>query len=158
MPYVTPGEIRAVLAPDPSQPSGTPGELSDSTLESRIATAEAQVNAALGARYTVPFVDPPPRLVVDITGAIAAYLAALTYRKSVDITATDPLNLRFQWAVGLLAALNAGKADLPIAAGVPTRATGAAVIQPYTGEMFPADSFGLGRDRRGRYRGGGWWS
>lgn len=155
MPYATADQVRAVLAPDPALPSGTPGELSDDALDERIAAASAQVDAALSARYTVPFADPAPGLVGHITVAIASWLAALTHRRSVDITATDPLMLRYQWATGLLGALAKGDADLPGTGGgdEPAHHRGAVVVQPYAGELFPMDNLGLGVSPRGRVRG-----
>ena len=153
MPYAVPDDVRGVLAPDPQVSAGTPGELSDPVLAERIATAAAQVDAALSGRYRVPFVDGQvPALVRDITIAIASWLAALTYRKSVDIQPNDPLQLRYQWATGLLAQLGSGAADLPGATPdgpPPAGHRGGVVIQPYGGEMFPLGSFGL-TDRRGR--------
>lgn len=146
MPYAVPADVRGVLAPDPTVPGGTPAELADDPLSERITTASAQVDAALAHRYTVPFPDGQvPRLVSDLTVAIAAYLAALTWRRSVDLTAGDPLTLRYQWAVGLLTALAKGDIDLPDVPGTddPGRNRGATVVQPYSGEMFPLDNFGL---------------
>lgn len=157
MPYATPDDVRGVLAPDPTLPNGTPGELSDATLDERIAAASAQVDSALTARYTVPFLDPAPRLVKDITVAIAAWLAALTYRRSVDITATDPLTLRYQWALGLLGALAKGDADLPPSGNdpgdspPPANRSGVA-INPYPYELFPLSQFGLTARPSGRVR------
>jgi phage gp36-like protein len=157
MPYATPEDVRAQLAPDPTQPAGTAGELSDATLEDRIASASAQVDAALNARYAVPF-TVVPRLVADITTAIASYLAELTYRKSVDVIPTDPLYLRYQWASVLLGQLSSGKADLPIDGPTPApRERGSAPIQPYSGEMFPAESFGLGYSYGRYYARDNWW-
>lgn len=152
MAYASAEALLALLAPDPTDPAGTPGELDPAVLDARIATAAAQVDAALAARYLVPFTDPVPALVVDITLGIAGWLAALTYRRSVDITGTDPLQLRYQWATDQLAALAKGDADLPDAptgGDGPTRAGAATTIQPYDGELFALDTFGL-TNRRGR--------
>lgn len=155
MPYALPADVRGVLAPDPAFPAGTAGELSDESLARCIATAAAQVDVALTARYEVPFPDPAPRLVADISVAIASWLASLTYRKSVDITANDPIQLRYQWATGLLAQLAKGELDLPGTTPegpTPTPRRAAKVIQPYRGEMFPLDSFGLTDQPSGRIR------
>lgn len=148
MPYALPADVRGVLAPDPTVPGGTPAELADDPLTERIAAASAQIDAALNHRYTVPFPDGQvPRLVHDLTIAIGAWLAALTWRRSVDLTTGDPLTLRYQWATGLLTQLAKGDIDLPDIPGTtppePARNRGAAVVQPYDGEMFPLDDFGL---------------
>lgn len=146
MPYAVPDDVRGVLAPDLTVPGGTPAELADDTLTERITAAAAQVDASLAARYNVPFPDTAiPRLVKDLTVAIAAYLASLTWRRSVDLTTGDPLVLRYQWATGLLTALSKGEIDLPDIPGTtePVKQRGATVVQPYDGEMFQLRNFGL---------------
>lgn len=155
MPYATPAQVRAVLIPDSTDPAGSPAELVDAVLAERVAAASAQVDAALSARYTVPFGDPCPRLVTDITVAIAGWLAALTYRRSVDVEGKDPVTLRYRWAADLLKALTAGTADLPEADAPPAAVGGGSVVnrQP---TMFGLGSVGLtdrpsGRVRADRY-------
>lgn len=149
MPYAEPDQVRAVLVPDLSESGGSPAELSDAVLAERVAAASAQVDAALSARYLVPF-TVPPRLVVDITVAIASWLAALTYRRSVDVEERDPLQLRYQWATDLLKAIAAGAADLPVDPVTSPANHGAAVVNTVP-DLFGPDDFGLSYGPRGRY-------
>lgn len=146
MAYAVADDVRRVLTPDPQVATGTPAELTDAVLTERIAAASAQVDAALAGRYAVPFTGEVPRLVHDIVVALASWLAALTYRRSVDISATDPLQLRYQWATDLLAQLARGALDLPTAQSVDFVIT----RQPYAGRLFGLDSFGLGYGSKGR--------
>lgn len=151
MPYATAGQVRAVLVPDPAAPAGSPGELDDGALAERVAAASAQVDAALSARYLVPFTDPCPRLIADITAAIAAWLAALTYRRSVDIEERDPLQLRYVWATDLLKAIAAGAADLPVDPNAPATAPHGAAVRNTVPALFGLDDFGLSYGPTGRY-------
>lgn len=148
MAYATPAQVRDAVAPDPTDVSGTPGELPDPVLAGRVATASAQVDAALNDRYLVPFAVPP-QLIVDITIGIAGYLAALTYRKSVDLPVTDPIYLRYVWATGMLKDLRTGAANLPGNKVVTPRHGGVVSINPYSGTLFVPDNFGLNQPTQG---------
>lgn len=154
MPYTTPAAVREVLSRDGTT-TGTAASLTDQRLKEAIQSAEAQVNARLAGRYTVPFPDSDvPPLVVDITRDIAAYLADLTYRQGVDYESdSDPVLRRYQRATGLLTDLSHGRAELLPAdpddpdAAVATEGGGAVALQPYRGELFGLGTFGLGVGR-----------
>jgi phage gp36-like protein len=151
--YVTTTELRATLARDAGHPEGTAAELAEPILQMSLDAAQAQVDARLGGQYAVPFAEPVPQLVKSITLAIAAYLADLGYRQSVDSDAQDPVARRYQWATDLLSRLSTGSAVLPGAVG-----GGAAIrsgmfpVNPYDGGLFAPDDFDLSTSSRND-----WW-
>ncbi len=150
--YATAQQVRDVMADPDGAVSGTPGLLSDAVLLERVATAESQVDAAVSIRYVVPFPDPVPQLIVDITIAIASYLAALTYRKSLDLPATDPAALRYAWALSMLKALSTGDANIPNGPSPIQRPQGAYARNTYDGRLFTQGDFGLSRGYGGTLR------
>lgn len=164
MAYATADDVRAVLMPT-DDVLATPGDLDDVKLDAAVQSASAQVNSKLALRYAVPFPDPCPDLVHEIVVAVAAWLAQLTWRRDVDVTERDPQQLRYQWAVALLADLASGAADLPGAdpgQDGPAERRGVVAVQPGVGRVFGLRDFGLRRDYCGGVesdwfgRGGGW--
>ena len=145
--YATPADIRAVLAPDAALPAGTAAELSDASLNVQIDSAQSQVDAALLNRYAVPFDSGAcPRLVFDVTVAVAAYLATLLYLGGVELLPNHPVALRYMWASLTLKSLGTGELDLPGATStspLPTPSGGATVVNPYVGQLFGPGNFGL---------------
>jgi len=137
--YALPAGLRVALARDPQHPEGTAAELSDAALQQSIDAAQGQVDARLDGRYSVPF-EPVPPLITAITLAIAAYLADLGYRQSVDSSTTDPVSKRYQWAVDLLSRLVNGSANIP---GVHP-SVGMYAVPRYEGQLFDLEAFGLG--------------
>lgn len=136
MPYATASEVRGVLAPGGADPS-TATTLDDAGLNQAIAEATAEVDARLRG---APFPDPAPDVVRTVTRDIAAYLATLVHRRGVPLNIDDPIRLRFQWARDLLAALAAGKAELPSAPG---EGPVASVVNLYEGTLFTPTDLGL---------------
>lgn len=153
MVYVSPENVRAVLAKSEDDYEGTAASLSDSKISEAIASAEAEVNARLSNRYRVPFVaETVPKLVSDITRDIAAYLADLVYRGEVDHSSeNEPVLLRHRRAEALLKGLADGDItaptyDLP---GV-GQADRPKVLNAYTGRLFGNEQ--LARPQYGDYR------
>src|SRR5881396_3781198 len=143
--YATAGTVRAVLARDTTAPIGTAAELSDADITAAITSAQAQVDGRLAVRYSVPFTDPVPQLVADITRDIAAYLSDLTYRQGKDYESQmDPVVLRYQQALSLLGQIAGGQIDLPVSPG--TAETGGLLTahNRYDGNLFGLSDFGLG--------------
>lgn len=113
VPYISVDALKDTLSTS-GDPTGTAGSLAREILTEKIETAQGQVDARLAAAgYAVPFTTAPP-LVRDITGAIAAYLADLTYRRGkAPASQLDPVLQRYQWANGLLDAIAKGTALVP---------------------------------------------
>jgi phage gp36-like protein len=151
--YVTPQQLRVLLTRDPEQPAGTAAELADVALQVAIDTATAFIDASLVSRYQVPFPDPPPALIVQLTLAMAAYHADTMHRQSVDIEAGDPVLRRHNWAVGVLDALGAGQIDLPDTQPTSRVPDGVTPLDAYTGVLFTHHNFGL-RTYQGGYQSG----
>jgi len=155
--YATPDQVRGVLTRDLTQPAGTAAELDDFALAEHIRSASDTVDVYLAQRYGAPFTNPPG-LVVDLTIAIAAFLATLSYRQSVEIGPAEPVALRNTWASNLLTALSKGVADLPGVRvpgdnGAPTAGV-ATVRNANAGRLFSLDDFSLGYSSYdGRVRG-----
>lgn len=144
--YCTVADVRGVLAPDADDPSGTAAVLSDDQITAVIDDAQTEVDARLGVRYEVPFADPVPQPVKQITRDVAAYLATLTYRKTLDLSDQDPVVLRYTRAMNLLTAISKGQADLEVPTGDPEPETvgGMHGVNRYEGRMFTPGQFGLG--------------
>lgn len=148
MAYCTPQDVRAVLARDVAVATGTAAELSDTAILAQIDAAQAEVDTRIANRYTVPFPAPVPALLKSMTIDVAAYLATLLYRQSKDIAQFDPIVLRYQRAKELLAQLADGTIDLPVTAtpgdGGAQPSGAARTRNPYTGNLFGPDDWGLG--------------
>lgn len=159
MPYCTADEVRGVLARDVLDLVGTAGSLADvDLLDYHVGAAQAEVDARLANRYVTPFTDPAPALVKSLTVDVAAYLATLTYRQSVDLEPTDPVALRYARAQDLFKGIANGSVDLP-GAQVPgdggASSSGTVTVRnPYVGKLFDPDDLGLGYAQPGT--GGGW--
>lgn len=160
MVYCTVEEVRGVLARDVLEAIGTAATLLDADiLDYQITSAAAEVDGRLGGRYKVPFPDPAPALVKSLTVDVAAYLATLTYRQSVDLEPTDPVALRYARAQALFKGIADGSVDLP-GAVVPgdggAQPTGIATVRnPYVGQLFGATDFDLAYRNGGRVIGRG---
>lgn len=157
--YAQPADVVAVLARDTTDTVGTAATLDPSRLTDAISSAQAEIDARLTSRYTVPF--PPgqvPAVVQMLAVDIAAYLATLLYRQDADLTAEDPVVLRYTRAVLLLRDLATGVADLPDTGSTVTQPVGAVSVRnPYEGRLFGLDDFGLGATPRRVTRTAGWW-
>lgn len=150
MAYVTPNEVRSIVARDEEQYDSTAASLTDAQIEEAIDSATNEVEARLSGQYIVPFSLPPntPPLVAEIVRDIAAWLADLTYRQDVDYTTgNEPMLLRYQRALDLLTRIETGAITLPGAdtPELPTTGSGTGQpINPYEGDMFRLKDFNLG--------------
>lgn len=144
--YVQVEEVRAVLARDPAQAPNTAASLDVAAITSHIASAQAQVDGRIAGRYTVPFSDAAvPKLVVDITRDIAAYLCDLTFRQGLDYESDrDPVVLRYQQAQQLLGQIATGAIDLPVPGGGGESGGLLVARNRYSGDLFGLGDFGLG--------------
>lgn len=138
--------VRQILSPDGStDPTlGTAASLSDAEIQEAINEAASEINARVAGRYTVPFAQAPA-IIEKLNRDIAAYLATLVYRRGDPIDPNDPVQLRYNRAQTLLAAIQNGKAELVGAAGPVAEGTAEAeVINPYFGDLFLPADFNLG--------------
>lgn len=156
MPYAEPDDVRRALERAGSQSDvGSAAGLPTKQLEDDIANAAAQIDARLRGRYTVPFDDDPaaPRLIKDVTVAIAAYRATLTFRQGEILDERHPVWLAYQDALDLLAGLADGSIILDPEESDPSPGTdpgGIAVVNRYCGDLFQPSDFDLGYSRGGR--------
>jgi len=111
--YATHDEVVDVLTRDGEKTSGNAGSLDEEPIAKAIIDAQAEIDARLAARYTVPFV-PVPQLINTIAQDIAAYLADLVFRENRDYqTDLSPIYLRYQRAQTLLGGLQTGEIRIP---------------------------------------------
>lgn len=112
--YTTPDEVRLVLTRDPDQTAGNAASLSNDTIQGEITSAQQRVDGRLALVYKVPFADPVPTLIRDITRDIAAYLSDLTFREVRDYgSELNPVYLRYKDALALLEQIATGKTTVP---------------------------------------------
>lgn len=118
-------------------------------------------------RYSVPVEtvlqgDPPLEQEVAVQPVrywsrnIAAYLATLTWRKGTDLTADDPVRLRYDSTMQLLTAIRDGKATVDLPDADDTAPGEITVINSYEGKLFTAEDFGLRPVGRADRTGGVW--
>jgi len=106
------------------------GEPDPQRLAEAIADAEAEVNAYLQERYSLPLATVPP-LVVRIVADLAVW--QLYGRRQLTDEAVEA---RYKAAVKLCEQLAAGKVSLGVAAPPAEVAGGAQVVEPGTGRVF----------------------
>lgn len=150
MSYSTPQSVRLALNPagDPNDKT-TAASLPDATIQDAIDEADATIDAFIGGRYAVPVAVVAGKVPMPIPAwsrNIAAYNATLTFRRGKDLTATDPVQLRYTATMSALTAVRDGKAVLQIPDNSGTNAAtgGVAVSNPYTGDLWTADDFNIG--------------
>lgn len=142
-----------LLDPTGGQGAGSAASLTDPQLQEAADRTEAEINARLSGRYSVPFIDPPV-IIKRIATDLAAYDATLSFYGSTDITDEDPVIRRYRDSKYLLMDISVGKADLypGVGGSEPESGGRASVRNPYEGRMFGMSDFGIGRDGFS-----GWW-
>lgn len=143
--YTTVEAVRGILSRDATKTApGTAASLDDIVIQQQISDAQARVDSALGNIYTVPF-TVVPEIVAQITRDIAAYLSDLVFRQSKDYSSKlDPVYLRYQDAIALLASIASGQTTIP----GQNNSGGIAVENPYAGDLFVPLDFDLQRGPR----------
>lgn len=153
--YCTTNDVRLALSPL-GEPDGTASTLTDPQIEDSIDEAEAVVDTYLSARYTITTfevedtTDPNNILVYTVapvpvrgwTRNIAAYLAALTYRRNKDLSEDDPVRLRFNMTMGLLKDVRDRNSDLSLPVVVADQ-QGVHVENLYEGTLFGPEDLAL---------------
>lgn len=149
--YVTPKAVQEALVrreDDPIDVEGTAASTDgQDVIQKNIVRAMGEIDAALYAKYTVPF-SPVPSLIEMIALAIAAYYCDLTFRESRDYsTDLNPVYLRMQDARALLSQLQLGTSVIPPDGTTPvdpTQGSGPIVVDVLTrGPLFGPCDFDL---------------
>jgi phage gp36-like protein len=86
------------------------GELDTEAIDDAAADAAAEIDAYIGARYTVPLVDPIPRVILRIAIDMTVYRLA----DIGGIGGTDARRQRYEDAVALLKRLASGDITLGV--------------------------------------------
>lgn len=121
--YTTPTEVREALAAT-GDTAGTAAALSDDDIQAEIDDVTAEIDGKVAG---APFDPVVPRVVTIVARDIAAYLATLKHRKAQTMAERHPVQLRYDRAVGLLAAMAAGTLDLTDDSEAAGASTGAVV-------------------------------
>lgn len=150
--YCTAADVRLALAPlSDYNDVATAAKLTDPQIEDAISEAEGIVDSYTSARYTIPLVGTIPSPITapapvrGLTRSVAAYLAALTFRKNKDLTEDDPIRLRYGVALGVLTSIRDRKANLDEEVFLPVddESQGVTVVNLYEGTLFTMADVGL---------------
>jgi phage gp36-like protein len=141
MSYSTVIEVRQLLIGVSNSPATdydlTPNQLTDAQISGDIANADAQIDAALGDRYTVPFPTPIPSLINMLSVDIAAYLGDLRFRGNKEFASElNPFYLRYQRATQMLTALESGTSSVPGVTPPGVSVGDGGVFNPYDGHLM----------------------
>jgi hypothetical protein len=159
--YCTPADIRDNVSGTDAG-TGTCAALTDGQLYAAIDRASAKVSAWTGADYDLAAV---PDLISDLTVQMATFYATLTYRKSRDLSAMDPVYLQYVDAMATLTAISKGQIQVvptPPAEppGTPPPAVAPRVIntvpRTFSGEDSNTEYSPDGRLRAAGAYGSGW--
>lgn len=155
MPYAVPDDVRDALNPTGSSTDvGSASGMTEDALTAAIGRAQDEIDARLRGTYAVPFPDPVPGLVKDVTIKVAAYLATLTFRQGEVLDTRAPVWLAYEDALDVLKGLADGSILLPPEDAPPAPGTGpggVTVINQYAGDLFRPCDFDLAyRWPRGR--------
>lgn len=162
--YCTVRDVRAALTPgadaSPEQKDTAAG-LADWQIEDAILEAEGTLLAYIATRYVITTdeveeEDPDnpgdfwvstvaPSPIRGWTRNIAAFLAALTFRKNKDLGEDDPIRLRYRHTMTMLEAVRDRKMDLPLG-GASADDQGVHVENLYEGHLFDMVDVGLAQE------------
>lgn len=144
MVYCVPTDVRNVLAPGgATSGTNTAADLSDSQLADIITDADRIVDGYVGGTYEGA--GPIPDAVRNWSRDMASFLATLTYRRSKDISADDPIRLRYTLVMAQLNGIQKGIViPPPIAADTLDNDT-ATVTNMYSGNLFNTSDFNIGQ-------------
>lgn len=128
-------EFKEALASAGGAGSRTAAELEDDRLQAHLNQAATVVAGRLN-RYTIALDGDgkPVDLIQTIVVGIAGYTATLEYFGSQPLEPTDPVNLRYQYALGLLKQLADG---VLVVAGVDAATPGEAGGEPEVYDPTP---------------------
>lgn len=153
MAYSTPAEVRKALVPSsdglvPDPPSHTAADMPDDQLLDAIAEADSTIDGYLGGRYATPVADvngEVPHPLDYWSRTIAAYLASLTYRGSLDFPDTDPVARRYNAALNALVAVSKGQLTLsvPENLGPSSQTAVGTALNPYDGDLWQPGDFDI---------------
>jgi phage gp36-like protein len=148
-------DVRLALTPGAvSSDKTTAAGLDENQLIDAINQADAKINGYVPDGYTVPMVTLPnedPEVVVQVAANpfrfwsrdIAAYLATLTFKRNADVTADDPVRLRYEATMADLLLVRQGDYTLPPSAGEAAVDGEISIHNLYEGNLFGPSDFAL---------------
>jgi phage gp36-like protein len=109
--YCTLVDVRTALnGTGATSGSNTAADLPDPAITDAIAEASAEVDAYIGGPYAVS--EAVPAVIKFWTRNIAAYMATLTWRKSMAILPTDPVAIRYTNTIAMLILAQSATSEL----------------------------------------------
>jgi len=161
MPYSTVAMVRSALAPGeydmnnpPDTPTNTAADLSNAQLSDAIAEADSTIDGWINPIYDTPVLNDPatnatPHPIDYWSRDLAIYFATLVRRKGADFADTDPVARRYSQVMLQLQAVGKGlvKLSLP-SSGTLTEMGAGPVTNPYVGNLFTVEDFGIVQDNR----------
>lgn len=147
MAYSNVAQVRSILQGWSGDESfnNTPAKLNDSQLEYAIASADAEIDAALRRKYKVPFgeiddvetAESIPKLVRTLSIDIACYQADLIFRNQTRAQADTPGILRYERARRILNELKTGRIEIDAIERIELDGGLSSVFQDYSHPLFP---------------------
>lgn len=153
--YSSVQDVRDALAPGGSTVNpATAASLSEAQITSQIKEADGVIDAFIGVRYAIPQDTIDSSVAVSPirwwSRSIAAYFATLVYKQNKDVTADEPIRLRYEQVMGFLEDVRDGKMDLNLLSGTATTDSGEVyVYNLYDGDLFSKDQFVIGHPQGG---------
>ena len=155
--YCTIKDVRYALTPDGDKTDkSTAASLPDAQIEDAINEAEDTIRAFIASRYKIviaevedgnEYVSVAPKPLRGWCRDLAAFLAALTFRRNKDLGEDDPIRLRWAMVMGFLKDVRDGKMDLDLPGpDDDTDSQGVHVENLYQGKLFGMEDVGLGYD------------
>lgn len=155
--YSTVKDVRSALTPGGAgTDASTAASLDDALIIEQINEADSIVDQHVTQYLPIPTeevsVGTPEAPAVQAVAKspvrywsrnIAAWLATLTFKRNKDVTADDPVRLRYNMTMAQLIAVRDGKATLPFPVGGGTGDGEPLVINQYVGTLFHPEDLGL---------------
>lgn len=105
-------KLRKYIKPETDSTFQADLDISEKQVERVLTEISDQVNAALAAKYVVPFADPAPSVITLITNDLAAFKIARSYMTTISAEENHSLMALRKDAKEILAALVSGDYEL----------------------------------------------
>ena len=154
MAYSTVEEVRQLVLigrREESSRNETPNELDNDQIEYAISSADAQIEAALRKRYTMPLTVPVPALVRNMSIEIASYLCHLIFLGSTPIADESPAARRYDRARRMLEDIKFGRLEIDAVEKSEADDALESIYNPYDGSLFPPSHIFCTRGAGGEY-------
>lgn len=153
MAYCTVDDVRQVMSSGDGDPAGAASGVADTAVDDAINRAQGTIHTYLSARYSIP-IDPahdPDGTLRDWCSVIAAWYTVLSWYGGRDISADDPLRLRYNGVIKLLDMVRSGELSPNWPVETDNTVNDVTVVNRYEGAFFMPEDFDLGVVEPGGY-------